>query len=54
LLHQITSIARTAVNDRGETARHAVDDTARRIRAALQRLASLSEAWREQLGQRSP
>ena len=51
LLNQITSVARAAVNDRGEVARHAVAEITQRMRDALQRLANLSAMWRERLGQ---
>lgn len=51
LLNQITSVARAAVNDRGEGARHAVGEITQRMREALQRLADLSATWRERLGQ---
>jgi GTPase Era involved in 16S rRNA processing len=50
MLNQITSVARAAVNDRGEDARHAVGAITQRMRDALQRLAHLSAAWRERLG----
>ena len=54
LLNQITSVARAAVNERGEAARRGVSDTTQRMRDALRRLANLPAAWRERLGQGPP
>lgn len=50
LLHRITSVARAAVNERGEEARHAVGEITQRMHGALRRLSNLSAAWRERLG----
>jgi hypothetical protein len=54
LLRQITSVARAAVNERGEAARHSVAQITQRMRDALGRLATLSLLWRERLGEVPP